>query len=123
MESSQTSASTSSEDRLEQLLNNPAILDHAHVEDVYEDLAMVNSALVKVRDVMDHRDPRFARVYTSLAELRNADKIGFDCDHIGIDDHQGAHEWRQDRKSKAIKVLTPALALLEQLQKIVSPPA
>ena len=62
-----------------------------------------------------NRDPRFARVYASLADLRRTDKIGYDCDHIGIDDHQGAFEWREERKAEAIKVLVPALALLDEL--------
>jgi hypothetical protein len=101
--------------RLQLLRANPEILKAGQVEDIYEDLAAVDAALVAVRDGMDHRDPRFARVYASLADLRRTDKIGCDCDHIGIDDHQGAFEWREERKAEAIKALMPALALLDEL--------
>ena len=105
----------SAESRLLMLRANPEILKARLAEDVYEDLAAVDAALVAVRDSMDHRDPRFARVYASLADLRRTDKIGCDCYHIGNDDHQGAFEWLEERKAEAIKVLIPALALLDEL--------
>lgn len=105
----------SSESRLRRLRANPEILKAGQVEDVYEDLAAVDAALAAVRDGMDQRDPRFARIDATLADLRRTDKIGYDCDHIGMDDHQGAFEWREERKAEAIKVLVPALALLDEL--------
>jgi hypothetical protein len=104
-----------SESRLLMLRANPEILKGSLAEDVYEDLARVDAALVAVRDSMDHPDPRFVRVYTSLADLRRTDKIGCDCYHIGNDEHQGAFEWFEERKAEAIKLLVPALALLREL--------
>ena len=105
----------SSEPRLLLLRANPEILKAGQVEDVYEDLAAVDAALAAVRDGMDQRDPRFALVYASLAELRRTVTIGFDAHHIDYDDHQAAFEWIQERKAEAIKVLVPALALLDEL--------
>ena len=104
-----------SESRLLLLRANPEILKAGQVEDVYEDLAVVEAALVAVRDSLDHRDPRLAGVDASLADLRTADTIGFDTHHIDYDDHQAAFEWIQERKAEAIKVLVPALALLDEL--------
>lgn len=104
------------ESRLDHLRRNPDALDANQLEDLYEDLEVVDAALADFRDRMDDADPTVARLDAALGAVRNESKTSPDFDSDDMDDHAGAFEWRQERKAEVIKVLKPALALLDELQ-------